>query len=407
MRPGFSDVPFLPYSRGPVIAFRAVSHKTVRSSFAGVLGTIVAEELRIALGWDGASLTAPDGCVWRSGHPVETAPACVTLETVRGEIGRVARGRKRAAILLGDVTLPAPYPRVLPELTDLLTACDIRPSRIVFLCCPGRAAPTLGLGAIRRYGEQTVGSFELRDWDADEGKLDPAYEAADLRLAVLPAVPHSRCAVPSLVPELCLCIDLGRGPRIECAGVRPVDPAHFPSDTARTVAVDDVAVDLLSGGGAPADATLEGALVSLRGWTLDAAATRSLVLAFDGRDGLGSARFTLDLWALLTQADEELAAAGRLPVVPAPGGREWDAVGALAAALCAFRQVVLFAPGLADHEEGDALVERLGEAPAIAHRLIWVARETDLWVALEKAHGSRYTLRTEPLGWRSRSVCST
>jgi hypothetical protein len=258
------------------------------------------------------------------------------------------------------------------------------------------------MGAIRRYGEQTVGSFELRDWNADDGKLDPAYEAADLRLAVLPAMAEAVHAVPSAEPALCLGIDVGRGPRTECAGIRVLRTDAFAAMAASDPA-GEAAVDLVSGGGAPSDSTLEGALVSLRRGPSDTGSRRSLVLAFDGRDGLGGARFTLDLWALLQQANEEMAASGQLPAMPAPSGENWDAVGALAAALCARRQVVLFAPGLAEHEEGDALTERLGEAPAVAQRLIWVTREADLWVALEKVHGSRYAVRAEPLGWRSTS----
>lgn len=364
----------------------------------------MAEALSIALGWDGVSLTAPDGCTWLAGRTVAPAPSSVTLAALHEEIKRAAAGHKRAVILLGDVTLPAPYPRVLPELTELLTACDIRPSRVTFLCCPGRAAPTLGMGAIRRYGEQTVGSFELRDWDADDGKLDPAYEAADLRLAVLPAIADSSHALPSVAPALCLGIDPGCGPRAECAGIRLVSPADLSSASVQANPDGDAAVDLLSGGGAPSDATLEGALVSLRGRSLTAGSAHSLVLAFDGREGLGGARFTLDLWALLVQANEELAASGQLPAMPAPQGRNWDAVGALAAALCAYGRLVLFAPGLSEHEEGDALIERLSEAPALAERLLFVAREADLWVALEKAHGTRYAVRAEPLGWRCTSA---
>lgn len=363
----------------------------------------MAETRSIALGWDGVTLTAPDGCTWLAGRNVETAPACVTLESLREEIKRVAAGHKRVAILLGDVTLPAPYPRLLPELTELLTECDIRPSRITFLCCPGRAAPTLGLGAIRRYGEQTVGRFELRDWDADDGQLDPAYEAADLRLAVLPAIAEAAHALPPEAPAWCLGIDVGCGPRAECAGIRRIDPAGFRSASTPIGPGGDAAVELLSGGGAPSDATLEGALVSLRGRPLEAAAVRSLALAFDGCDGLGGARFTLDLWALLAQANEELTSAGQLPAVLPPQGRDWDAVGALAAALCAYRQTILFAPGMAEHEDGDALIERLGEVPVVAQRLLWVACEADLWLALEKVHGPRYAVRAEPLGWRCRS----
>lgn len=363
---------------------------------------IVAETLSIALGWDGVTLTAPDGCTWLAGRNVETAPACVTLESLREEIKRVAAGHKRVAILLGDVTLPAPYPRLLPELTELLTECGIRPSRITFLCCPGRAAPTLGMGAIRRYGEQTVGRFELRDWDAGDGQLDPAYEAADLRLAVLPAIAEAAHALPSVTPALCVGLDVGRGPRLECAGLRVLNAVAFAAIAAAGPA-GDVAVDLVSGGGAPSDSTMEGALVSLRGRSLDAVSPRSLVLAFDGRDGLGGARFTLDLWGLLQQANEELVTSGQLPSMLPVVDEHWDAVGALAAALCAYRQTILFAPGMAEHEDGDALIERLGEVPAVAQRLLWVAREADLWLALEKVHGPRYAVRAEPLGWRCRS----
>jgi len=361
----------------------------------------VSQSFVVASGWDGLTLTAPDKCRCVVGQPVQEMPPVASLDDVRDEVLKCASGHKRVAVLLGDMTLPAPYPRFLPELTKWLSDAGIRPSRVNFLCCPGEAGPPLGLYAVRRYGEATVGGYEVNNWRTEGDTLGDAYEAADLQLAVLPAIPEARYALPSSPPSLCLGIDVGRGVRSECVGVRVLPADWFAGRNRESVPVGDSAVDLISGGGGPSDATLEGALVSLRSFPVGRSPERSLVLVFDGSEGLGGSRFTLDMWALFAEVEEELKETGQLPSMSIPPGRTWDAVGALAAALCEYRQVILFGSGLAKHDEGEALAERLAEAPLTAKRISWVASESALWLGLEKNHGTEYAVRVDPLGWRS------
>jgi hypothetical protein len=170
-------------------------------------------------------------------------------------------------------------------------------------------------------------------------------------------------------------------------------------------------VQFLTGGGAPSDATLEDALLGLRpvlvhsmpvrasGETPDGVTTAVLVL--QGDQGLGSARFTLDLWALLAQAEAELATAGHLPPAASLAAAPWDPAGALAQALCVFGRIVLLSPGLAQHGEGDELRERLEACPALTPRLRLLAEPAELWPLLTSVQGQAPRVFAEPLGWRA------
>ena len=376
------------------------------------------ERLLLALGQAGMELAAPDDVgISRVGAAVEpgTVHADDPLPRLREALARplagpplrdLAAGHRRAAVLVGDLAWPALYAPVLPEICRVLTEAGIRPSRITFLCRPGACGPTLGLAAIRRYGEETVGQYELRDWTLEDGvpaASDPAYVAADLRLAVLPLVPGVDAVLPEDAPHFAVGLAPGRGLTSRLAAVRAGTPSAVLGTAAAAppAAAEEAEVRLVTGGGAPTDETLEESLLGLRDLPRPpAAGVRSVVLACDGRSGLGSAHFLLDVWALLRQAGEELARSGGLPAPSAKGPDPWDPAGALADALCGHARVILLAPGLAEHEEGDGLREQLAAVPALAARLALVSDPAQLWPVLEEAHGRAYRLTARPLGWR-------
>jgi hypothetical protein len=374
-------------------------------------------KLFLASGRQGLELDAPDTVATSIvGATVEVGPETPVdfRELVRQALAnpvagpglrQLAAGHRRVVVLVGDLSWPAPYPTVLPEICRALTESDIRPSRISFLCLPGASGPTLGVSAIRRYGEETVGQYELRDWTLQDGvpaAVDDVSEAADLRLAVLPLVPGARGVLPKAEIHFALGLGPGRGPGVRIAGARAGTPEQVFAD-APAPALEAGAADVLltTGGGSPTDATLEEALLGLRALPrTEKAGARSVVLVFEGHHGLGSARFVLDLWALLRQADEQLAAAGVLPAPAATGPDPWDPAGALADALCGNARVVLISPGLAEHAEGDELREELEALPALAARLRVLADPLQLWPLLAGAHGTAYRLGAVPLGWR-------
>jgi hypothetical protein len=376
------------------------------------------ERLLLALGRQGLELTAPDGVrVERMGAAVEpgTGEAGDALARLGDALARplagpplreLAAGRRRAVVLVGDLAWPALYAPVLPEICRVLTEAGIRPSRISFLCRPGACGPTLGLAAIRRYGEETVGQYELRDWNLEDGvpaASDPDYEAADLRLVVLPLLPGAEAVLPQDAPHFAVGLTPGHGLTSRLAAVRSGTPSAVLETVAAPVpaAAGQAEVCLVTGGGAPTDETLEESLLGLRGLPRPPAEGALVpVLACDGRAGLGSARFVLDLRALLRQAGEELARSGALPAPAAKGPDPWEPAGALADVLCGYARAVILAPGLAEHEEGEDLREQLGAAPALAARLALVSEPAQLWPILEEVHGKAYRLSAWPLGWR-------
>jgi hypothetical protein len=406
-------------------------------------------ELLLAFGARGLRLQTPEGATLRADAPVEEAPSPIASAAAVREafstaglgtkLSELATGKRRAVILVGDLAFPARYDLVLPELAEALIARGVRASRILFRCVPGGGGPALGRFAIRRYGEATVGAYALENWgtpapspemnvpfsaqgraedppDATAEGGDAAYAAADLRLAVLPDFPGAREALPRAArapedrgpgsagpPDLTLFVAPGRGPGVEVVSIRAEAAAAAPAENRLLTSEGAPAVALVTGGGAPTDETLEEALLGLR-FLPGPAGAEAAVVAFDGREGLGSARFTLDLRALLRQAEAELVERGRLPAPEeVRGGQAWDPAGALAEALCRHNSVILFSPGLAEQEEGRELAEQLAESPHLAKRLALVEAEAALWVLLAERVGPRYFLLTEPLGWRGRA----
>ncbi|MCY3024284.1 MAG: hypothetical protein NTW87_35350, partial [Planctomycetota bacterium] len=205
---------------------------------------------------------------------------------------------------------------------------------------------------------------------------------------------------------LTVVLGLGHKLRMDIVSARGNPELRTPNSEPRQPEGYDVL--LTSGGGADWETTLEEALLSLYHATPPAAAPGdpgpTAVLAFSGEAGLGSAHFTLDLWSLLQQAEEVLAS-GRALADLAPRPAAFDPAATVAFALSGWRQVALLSPGLAEHEEGEELGERLKALPGLASRIRLCAGERELWELLAQWHGPQYRLRVHALGWRA--LCGT
>lgn len=348
------------------------------------------------------------------GRAPDTAPALgeseqralIEAALIASPLRDIAAGKRRAVILAGDLARPAPYDIVLPALVAALVKMDIRPSRIAVAACPGGAGPLLGRAAIHRYGEEICGDHEVAAWP-NPGTLGAGtpgdwFDTADLKIAVAPRVAglsFNSFLPPYVSVDFSLELGLGKKIGIDLEFVRHREPGSAQKDdpsTASTAPACDVL--LTSGGGAPWEETLEEALLSLH---LAPCVSKTAVLIFSGVEGLGSGRFTRDVWDLIDQAQEFLAGGGLLPA-PANGatGARFDPAAALAACLSRYSNTVLFAPELLQHPEGEDLLERLDAAPLVGARLALIGAQADLWKALALRHGPEYSVSTQPLGWR-------
>ena len=392
----------------------------------------VNRDLRLAMGMQGLVLAVPESVALVVPRPLQDsvpAPIQSPAELLRAALqapvagpplSELAAGKRRAVVLVGDLSYPAPYPLLLPELCRVLAELGIRPTRISFLCCPGASGPVLGRLAVRGYGAETVGEHELRAWTwGAEGpeERDSLFDAADLKLAMLPTLPAALAALPHGVrPEWALAVSPALGLVVSAAAIRAGPPqALFSSAETGSLGgagTEELArgstgwqVSMASGGGDPTDATLEEALVGLRPGTQAGSGASGVtrVLFFAGTEGLGSARFTLDLWWLLKWISQAPSTADPLPPEP-PFVGPWNPLQVLAEVLRRDGRIVLFSPGLAEHHEGDDLRARLAESPALAERLFLITGQDELWAKLEAWHGARFALCAEPLGWRG--LCS-
>jgi len=369
-------------------------------------------ELELACGPQGLKLSVPEGVRVHAPRPVQSAPVEKQLPAALLEAGfraagqefsKLGEGKRRAVLLVGDLGLPAPYHPILGELCRALVAQGVRPTRVTLFTWPGLGGPVRGRAAIRRYGEGSVGEFDLHAWEP-EGEVNALYASADLRIAILGAG-QPRPAFPEPAPTHVLNFKVGQGSwaaleRVDVFSGGEVNAAVSDAKISETPGRADAPVVLVTGGGAPADATLEEALLALR-YAPQGSAARTLVLAFGGEEGAGSARFTLDLAALVKQAAEVLSAGGALPPPEGPLGEPFDAAVWLATALCEWKQVLLYSPEFAAHEDSDELQEQLEAAPKLAAKLDVLPDEASLWARLQQDHGAAYDLFAEPLGWRA------
>ncbi len=357
----------------------------------------------VSAGAAGLTLEVPEGVeLLPTARPSESgAPLSATAqqELVRAALGplkELARGRRRVSVLVGDLSLPAPYDLVLPEVVKALLEAEIRPSRIGFVVYPGTGAPILGRGAIHRYGEEIVGDHDLRPWMWHEGwpaPEDAAHAAADLRVAIRPKLSQ---ALPVALPEpLDFSLELTLG-RTLAMGVVAAQPAASAPQNSAHPEIPTADVYLAGGGGGEWESTLEEALFSLH----VPARAKTVVLAFDGSEGLGSARFANDLWNLIAEANAVLADDGALPS-PESAPELFDPAGTVADALSRYQKVVLYSPNFYQHDEGEDLAERLREHAQLGARLKVCGSPTSLWYTLQESHGPQYRLYVEPLGWRA------
>jgi len=351
-----------------------------------------------AAGEKGQRLFIPAGVALTVENPVvEQPPASDEIQRARvvealgTSLKKIAQGKRRVAVLVGDLARPARYDIALPALVAALVEAEIRPSRIAFIACPGGCGPLLGRSAIHRYGEEICGDHEAIAWPA-EGTPGALYDSADLKIAVasrLDGAAFNAYLPKDVTVDFTLELALGRGVQIE------IEAPQSASKTASKTSVN-ADVFITSGGGSPWEETLEEALLSLHAPRVSA---ETAVLAFSGSEGLGASRFSRDLWSLIEQAEEVLAAGKSLGKPSAPGA--FDAVNVLAECLKRYKRTVLFSRDFAEHPEGDDLIDRLNAAPHVAGRLGVCGSHADLWKLLELAHGERYSLYAEPLGWRA------
>lgn len=324
------------------------------------------------------------------------------LSTSTPPLSELAKDHRHAAILVGDLSLPAPYDAALPPVIAVLQEAGIRPSRISVIVCPGHCGPVLGRAAIHRYGEEIVGDHDLHALISG-GLGEALYEKADLRIAVLPALPGVTPATLGEKISFHYALELQMGRKASIDIVSASAGKTLSSAATPPVVSSEFDVFLTSGGGAPWESTLEEALLSFwRGVptrTGGAGEASSAVLAFTGDEGLGSARFTNELWSLLEQAEELLARGGSFKnAIPRPGG--FDPALTVAYALSSFDNVIFYSRLMAEHAEGEDLTDRLAELPHLSHRMGLIGAESALWQGLESAHGPSFRLLASPLGWR-------
>jgi hypothetical protein len=368
---------------------------------------LAARNIFLPIGVRGLELSIPDSVDFTPPqNAIESGAALSELEQqaiVRAAIERplagpplkeLAKSHRRVCIVVGDLSLPAPYWIALPPIVASLVEAEIRPTRISFLAYPNASGEVLGRAAIRRYGEEIVGDHELRTWKSpDENSPDPLYAAADLKLAVLPTQADVQLSLDAAIH-----LQLGRKATIDITAAtlsagKP--PLANPKSKIQNPKSD---VFLTSGGGADWETTLEEATLSLHAPLV----ARTAVLAFGGADGLGSSRFARDLWSMLEEAENVLQGQGTLPSLP--DGLPFDPASALAGALSGFERLVLFSSEFAAHSEGEDLFDRLSAWPKMAQRLHLCAGDAQLWELLKRFHGESYHLHAEPLGWRSLAI---
>lgn len=364
---------------------------------------VAARNILLPIGVRGLELIVPDsiefvppdrsvelGLALSEAEQLAIVRSAIEKPTSGPALKELATGRRRVCVLVGDLSLPAPYSIALPPIVAALVEAEIRPTRISFLAYPNTCGEVLGRAAIHRYGEEIVGNHELRSWQQSaETSADPFYSAADLKIAVLPA--HAQ--IP-LALDAAIHLELGKKAIIDITSAsfftetRPANPqsaVHNPQST----------VWLTTGGGADWETSLEEATLSLH----QPADAKSAVLAFHGAEGLGSSRFARDLWSMLEEAETVLQGQGELPALPS--GTPFDPASAFADALARFERLVLFSPEFAAHSEGEDLAERLSAWPKMAQRLHLCGSEAVLWELLKRIHGDAYRLHADPLGWRA------
>jgi len=356
----------------------------------------------LAVGRKGLPLQIPDG-VTATLHGAELDPSeglrlseqrDIIREALRAptdapSLEKLVDGKRRVCIVAGDLSHPAPYSVALPAVTQALVDAGIRPSRISVLVCPGDCGPLLGRAAIRRYGEEIAGDFELRPMQNPEAlkpDADEAFAGACVRIVLQPAGAPALLTPESKV-DLFVELKLSRRARTDITAARVYSNfGQVPTMLSRPAIASDVL--LTTGGGDDWENSLEEALLSLHSERL----APVTVLAFGGRDGLGSAIFTRNV-------EDSLGALERGTLQPdALGG--YRPVRAFESALTRTEMLVLFCEGLAEHPDSEDLTEWLADRPKAAAKLKICTSQLELWETLRAARGENFSIAINPLGWR-------
>jgi nickel-dependent lactate racemase len=143
--------------------------------------------------------------------PVAADPVGRLRESFRGNASRpslreLARERRRACILICDITRPVPHGTLLPPLIEELAAAGMSKDRILILVATGLHRPNEGaelrevIGSDAVFGAVPIANHFARDLDAhaDLGRtpsgipirLDRRFVDADLRIVVGLVEPH-------------------------------------------------------------------------------------------------------------------------------------------------------------------------------------------------------------------------
>lgn len=356
----------------------------------------------LAIGRKGLDLQVPDGVTSSLTCPPLDPTEPLRLQEQRdilsealktphdvAPLAKLVEGKRRVCVVVGDLSHPSPYSVALPALTKALIDAGIRPSRISVLVCPGDCGTLLGRSAIRRYGEEIAGDFELRPWqspDALKPEADAGYANADIRIALqpsgLPALP-----LPGKL-DFILEFTLGKRARIDIVAAKAyAQIGNLPTMRVRQPVKSDVL--LTTGGGDDWEASLEEALLSLYGERL----SPTTVLGFAGGDGLGSALFGRNI-------QETILAFERGTLKPEPA-QQYHPLRAFEQALLNTEQLVLFSEAFVNHPDGDDLLEWLDGCPKAAQKLLICDTPADMWETLTQLRGPTYSLTINPLGWRA------
>ncbi len=214
-------------------------------------------EVRLRYGREGLTVTLPDRNVkhilrLRAGSPRPDVSAALT-QALAAPLGapplaELARGRRRACLVLPDLTRPLPGPRLLPPLLATLEGAGLAPADILLLVATGlhrEATPedlAELLGPEIARGGYRIASHQARDLRSHAylGRthrgtpvwVDRRYLEADLRLLVSLIEPHlfagysggRKMILPGLAAEesirLFHCPEIIEHPRVEMGRVR-------------------------------------------------------------------------------------------------------------------------------------------------------------------------------------------
>lgn len=170
--------------------------------------------VRMAFGLEGMEIELPD----RNVVDVLTMPAVPPLADAGQAVARalaspidsrplleVARGRRRAVVVVCDITRPAPNPTMLPPILDTLERAGLGRDQITILIATGLHRPNEGNELAEILGPDIAGTFRVVNHRASvpseqvhagpttsgmEVEIDAVYAEADLKITTGFIEPH-------------------------------------------------------------------------------------------------------------------------------------------------------------------------------------------------------------------------